>query len=214
MKHSIKRRMIDQAGLWFAPVTLSGATLGTWMAFARGDLWLLASVPVIVYLWPPLLSRVSRWLWPQSTQGPQPFQSREFVLWQFGHRIEQLYWYFPTFERALRCVPGVYSAWLRLWGAEVGTSVFWGNTRILDRGLLRVGDRVVFGDSVSVMSHVLVRRTGGGLWLRTMDVVVGNEVLVGAHSVLGPGANLADETSLPFGSQEWASLRTLLGSER
>ena len=81
-------------------------------------------------------------------------------------------------------------------------------------GLPGAGDRVVFGDSVSVMSHVVVRRTGGGLWLRTMDVVVGNDVLVGAHSVLGPGANLADETSLPFGSQEWASPRTLLGSER
>ena len=214
MNYSIKRRMIDQVGLWFAPVTLGGATLAVWAAFARGDLRLLGSVLIILYLWPPLLSRVTRRLWPQSTPGPQPAESREFLLWQFGHRIERLYWYFPAFEQALRCVPGVYSAWLRLWGAEVGTSVFWGNTRILDRGLLRVGDRVVFGDSVSVMSHVVVRRTGGGLWLRTMDVVVGNDVLVGAHSVLGPGTNLADETSLAFGSQEWASLRTLLGSER
>ena len=213
MKHSIKRRMIDGVGLWFAPVTLIGATVCGWGVFARGSLWLLAVIPVILYLWPPLLARCVRWLWPSRTHGPQPFHSREYALWVLGFRIEALYWYFPAFEHVLRCFPGVYSAWLRLWGARVGSSVFWGNARILHRGRLHAGDRVVFGDSVTVSSHALVHRAGTGVWLLTKDVVIGRDVIVGAHSFLGPGANLPDESSVPFRSFERASIRIVLGGE-
>ena len=62
-----------------------------------------------------------------------------------GHQLQVLYSAFP----ALRLVPGLYSAWLRLWGSRVGRAVYWTpQVKITDRGLLKVGDGVVFGHRV------------------------------------------------------------------
>jgi len=99
-------------------------------------------------------------------------------------------------------VPGVYSLWLRLWGSRIGALVYWSpGVTILDRSLLRVGSRVIFGVGVRVSAHVLAPSADGRPSLHVAPISIGDDVLVGAHSCLLPGCVIGDgEVTPPFRS--------------
>ncbi|RCJ32506.1 acyl transferase [Nostoc minutum NIES-26] len=146
-------------------------------------------LPVLVYRW-------HQWVYPVR-EGISYLQGKEYSPWWGSHQIQTIYIAIPALEAVLRLIPGVFSIWLRLWGAKVGRNVYWTpGLEIADRGLIEIGDRVVIGHRVGIYSHVIKPRKQD-LMLYVKKVKIGNDVFVGAGSHLGPGVVIADGTFLP-----------------
>ena len=163
--------------------------------FGGSPAWVLLALAVL-YLFPPLMARALRVLW-----GPTPlgatFGSSAFLRWWALSQLQLVFNRFQILEESLRMVPGLYSAWLRLWGAHVGRFVLWSpGVVITDRQLVWVGDRVVLGMGVKIGPHIVVREADGTARLLAAPVVIGDEAMVGGLTVFGPGSRMAPgETS-------------------
>ena len=103
-------------------------------------------------------------------------------------------------EETIRMIPGLYSLWLRLWGARVGALVYWSpGVVILDRPLVRIGKRVIFGIGVRLNPHVLAPNGPRRMALYLSPIAIGDDALVGGYSLLLPGCEVADgEVTPPF----------------
>ena len=153
----------------------------------------------ILYLAGPLVVRVTTLLAPVP-HGRFDINSRPFLLWWFTAQWQVLFNRLPVLEELLRMVPGLYSLWLRCWGARVGRLVYWSpGLAILDRPLVEVGSRVVFGVGVRVNPHLLGpdAEAGGRMILTVAPVRIGDDALVGGYSFLPPGAAVAAGEVLP-----------------
>jgi acetyltransferase-like isoleucine patch superfamily enzyme len=105
-------------------------------------------------------------------------------------------------ESALRAVPGLYSAWLRAWGARIGVGVYWTPTiTVADRSLLQIDDHVVIGERFAASSHIIKpTHDGTDLLLVVRSVRVGAGAFVGAGVVMGPGASVPAGAFVPSGT--------------
>src|SRR5207253_10465551 len=95
----------------------------------------------LVYLLPPLATALVR---PRSLLKNSRCSagSREFLRWWYATQWQVMFNRFPALEEVLRMVPGLYSTWLRLWGAQVGGLVYWSpGVRVFDRPFLHIGSR-------------------------------------------------------------------------
>jgi hypothetical protein len=151
-----------------------------------------------LYFAGPLVVRLTTLVKPLP-RGRFDINSREFLLWWFTAQWQVVFNRLPWLEELLRMVPGLYSAWLRLWGARVGGLVYWSpGLVILDRPLVDVGSRVVFGVGVRVNPHVLAPdEYTGRMSLSLGRVAIGDDVLVGGYSFLPCGATVAPGELLP-----------------
>lgn len=173
--------------------------------FASGLVCGLASLATL-YLLPPFLYKVHEQHFPIregfsriDSSGPEPVYNS----WWGGHQLQALYIACPGIESLLRVIPGAYSAWLRLWGAEIGRDVYWTpRVEVIDRPLISVGDSVVFGHRSSLCSHVIMRKRDG-LRLYVKRIEIGSHCLVGADSNLGPGVKVCSGTELPYATKGW-----------
>jgi acetyltransferase-like isoleucine patch superfamily enzyme len=83
----------------------------------------------------------------------------------------------------------------------VGQNVYWTpQLEIADRGLLEIGDRVVFGHAVGISSHVIKPRKND-LMLYVKKVRIGNDVFLGAKSGFSPGVTIEDGSFVPVFTQ-------------
>ncbi|MBE9063702.1 acyl transferase [cf. Phormidesmis sp. LEGE 11477] len=183
--------IISLAGLSF----LALCVIESWLfkALSLGlSLFVLYGLPVAVY---QLHSR----FYPVCP-GISYLKSNSYSAWWGSHQIQAVYVAFPALESALRLLPGVYSVWLRLWGASVGKQVYWTpGLEIADRGLLSVGDRVIIGNQVGFYAHI-VKPKKDNLLLYVKPITIADDVFVGAWSKLGPGVVVETGTYLPVGS--------------
>ncbi|MDF1666930.1 MAG: acyl transferase, partial [Planctomycetota bacterium] len=102
----------------------------------------------------------------------------------------QIYIAFPALETLLRFVPGLFSLWLRLWGAQIGKGVYWTpGLEITDRDRLEVGDHVIFGHRVGLYAHV-IKPKKDNLLLFTRRIKIGAGAFIGAAARLGPGVKI------------------------
>ena len=185
---------------------LFGLFPALWMLAVLACVLLLVMLPsvsgvlllgFVVYVLPVLCFRVHDAVWPL-TEGRSRIDSPGYSPWWGGHQFQVMYSAFPALEAALRLVPGLYSAWLRLWGSRVGRGVYWTPlVEITDRSLLDVGDGAVFGHRVACYGH-LIKRRGDGMILYVRRIRIGAGVMLGAGSRLGPGAQLDDGVDLPL----------------
>jgi len=167
---------------------LIGLTLGIPWALFR---WRLLAGLLLLYLVPPLVARIIRCLAPVH-EGRIPIGQRDFFVWWALFNLQVIFCRFPALEEMLRLVPGLYGTWLRIWGARVGRLIYWGaGLRILDRSFVQIGDGVMFGATVRLNPHVLVRNKAGELELILATVVIGNEALIGGYSLLTAGTEIA-----------------------
>lgn len=144
----------------------------------------------------PLAYRLHQRLWPLH-QGLSRLDRPVYSPWWGAHQIQLFYDAFPALEALLRLIPGAYSAWLRAWGSRIGRRVHWTpRVDITDRGLLEVGDDVIFGHLVGCYAHVVDRR-GGRLMLYSKPIRIGAGAFIGAGSRLGPGARIEPGSYLP-----------------
>ncbi|MDZ8051360.1 MAG: acyltransferase [Aulosira sp. ZfuVER01] len=172
---------------------LTGAAI-VYLAYSPSIFSILAvllsiyGLPLIVYRW-------HQWVYPVQ-EGISYLIGKEYSPWWGSHQIQVIYITIPVLEAVLRLIPGAFSFWLRLWGAKVGRNVYWTpGLEIADRGLLEIGDRVVMGHRVAISSHVIKPRKQN-LMLYVKKVKIGNDVFVGAGSILAPGVVIGDGTFL------------------
>ena len=155
------------------------------------------AAPLVLYLLPVALYRLHGRLWP-ITEGLSALDASGYAPWWGGHQCQLLYDAVPTLEALLRLVPGLYSAWLRLWGSRVGRAVHWTpRVEVTDRGFLAIGDGVLVGHRVGFYPHVVTRREDGRLVLYLKRISIGHGALLGAGSRLGPGASIPARAVLP-----------------
>lgn len=151
----------------------------------------------MLYLVPPLVCRVAMAA-SSKPEGSFCLSSREFLAWWFQAQWQMIFNRFRFLEELLRMLPGVYSLWLRLWGARIGKFVYWSpGVAILDRAYLSVGDRVVFGAGVRINPHILTPDAGGAMTLIVAPVSVGAGSLIGGYSLLSPGVRVGEGETLP-----------------
>jgi hypothetical protein len=176
-----------------APVALAAAGRVGWNAA-----WVSL---VLLFVLPPVAVRATT-LCRALPAGQVESDSSAFLHWWFTAQWQVLFTRLPFLEECLRLVPGLYSTWLRLWGARIGSLVYWSpGVVILDRPVVRIGSRVVFGVGVRLNPHVLAAGPRGRVTLHLAPIVIGDDVLVGGYSLLLPGAVVAaGEATPPFRS--------------
>lgn len=143
-----------------------------------------------LYLVPLIAFRLHNWLWPLREGFVKELVGGPYCSWWGGHQIQLIYIAFPALEVALRLIPGLFSLWLRLWGAQVGRGVYWTPfLEVTDRSLLEVGDGAVFGHRVGLYAHAIKPRDGN-LVLFVRRLRIGAGAFVGAAARLGPGVRV------------------------
>jgi hypothetical protein len=162
---------------------------------------ILSAVAVMfsIYGIPLLVHRWHQWQYPVPEGISYP-SDRVYNPWWGSHQIQAIYIAIPLLEAVLRLIPGVFSLWLRLWGAKIGRNVYWTpGLEIADRGLLEIGDRAVIGHRVGIYAHIIKPRRQK-LMLYVKRVKIGNDTFVGAGSHLSPGVIIHDGTYLAAGT--------------
>ena len=158
--------------------------------------WAFLSLAVL-YLLPPVVCRVAGW-WMPMPDGTFELAAREFLHWWFYAQWQVIFNRLPVLEETLRMVPGLYSQWLRLWGARIGPLVYWSSgVTVLDRSCLEVGGGVVFGAGVVLSPHNLAPDASRRLKLLISPITVGRGTMIGGQAVLSPGVRIAAEEMLP-----------------
>ncbi len=144
-----------------------------------------------LYLFPPFVARLVLFLVP-IPQGRIAVGGGPFFAWWTVFQLQIIFCRLPAFEEILRLIPGVYSLWLRLWGARIGRLTYWSpGTLITDRSFLAIGDDVVFGAGVRLNAHVLARDKDGRMELLLATLKIGDRVMVGGYSLLTAGTEIS-----------------------
>ncbi|MBQ6471351.1 MAG: hypothetical protein IJJ33_05165 [Victivallales bacterium] len=155
------------------------------LAFTPGLTWKVVSFLFFLYLYPLICTRLALLIHPLRENRIRLF-SVDYYVWWFTFCTQVIYLRFPALEEALRCVPALYSLWLRLWGSKVGKLVYWSaGTVVLERQFVNIGDHVCFGAGTRLNAHVQV-----GDELLLAPVVVEENVIVGGYSLLTAGTVL------------------------
>lgn len=187
----------DRLFSWF-PLLMTVATfaaLGVFAAWPSG--WSALLVFFVIYIVPPMVQRVML-RWAALNMGVSKIDGRSFSPWLASHHIQAFYDALPYLESLLRVFPGFYSMWLRMWGSRVGYGVEWAvRMDVLDRGLMDIGNRVVFSREVELAAHVRKKTDGGASRVLVRPVRIGNYAFIGACARIGPGANVPSNASVP-----------------
>jgi serine acetyltransferase len=176
------------------------------LILASGDVFWFAYRPsmiqpalliVVIYLLPPVSFRLHNLFFPIRDRSSN-LSERRYSPWWGAHQIQLIFIALPQLESVLRMVPGLYSAWLRVWGSKIGRKVYWTpNVEITDRHMLVIGDRVVIGHKTKFLGHA-IKPKNGEMILYTRAITIGNDVFIGAGSRIGPGAKIGDGVYLPI----------------
>jgi hypothetical protein len=160
--------------------------LWPWAAVA----WRLPAALGALYLLPPLVARAIVKGFPFRATVIKP-GTADFFKWWTLLCLQTVFCRFPALEEAMRLVPALYSAWLRLWGSRIGRLVYWApGLRVLDRSFLDVGDDVVFGAAVRLNPHVMARNEKGELQLVLAPVKIGARAVIGGYALLTAGTEI------------------------
>lgn len=155
-----------------------------------------------IYLLP-----IGIWSFFKKIFGAQPgsypigLREKEGNIWVLGYSLQFLFAALPMIEKILLFFPGVYSAWLRLWGSQIGKGVVWTpGCEIVDRTHLHIGDYAFIGNKSYLSSHI-IRRKNQRLVLLLQPVQIGSKALIGFQSQLGPGTVIQPGDVIPAHSQ-------------
>ena len=97
-------------------------------------------------------------------------------------------------------VPGLYSAWLRLWGAKIGRLVYWSpGLELFDRPFFEIGDRVVIGAGTRLSPHFLARGAAGETQLVLAPILISADAMIGGSTLLPAGVFVGEREQTPGG---------------
>ena len=152
--------------------------------FLVGVVWLL--------LLPPLLARLV--LKAGLPTGEIAVPSETFFRWWTTWQLQAVFNRLTWIEEFLRIIPGAYSAWLRLWGANIGQLTLWSpGVRIFDRPLLDIGDDVVLGIDTRIVGHFGGLDADGRSTFTLGLITIGDRCVIGASALLAPGVTLESD---------------------
>lgn len=156
--------------------------------------WCFLAVAVWLLLLPPLLCRL---LAPRHLPaGPVAVPSGHFFRWWATWQLQILFNRLPWVDELLRLVPGLYSLWLRLWGAQIGRLTLWSpGVRVFDRPLLNIGHDVVIGIDARLLGHYGGLDGSGRTVLMLGPVTIGDRTTIGGNAILAPGVTLESDQS-------------------
>jgi hypothetical protein len=173
------------------------------LAFA---LLLSTTVPIIltvlwIYFLPPLSCRLFLYFYPIKIGASVVGKSNpEGSSWLIAHHMQKIFDCLPLLEGCLKLIPGVYSFWLRSWGAKIGKKVQWTpECRIVDRTLIQIGDRCLVGNMSYIAAHALKKKDGRYL-LYCKPVQLGADVVLSYRSTVSPGCVLGDKAFVEAGA--------------
>jgi acetyltransferase-like isoleucine patch superfamily enzyme len=161
-----------------------------WLAYVPSwhhRCWLVLAWLILI---PPLLCQLIGRCWPViGTHGVRSAAARR---WWFLQQLQMPFNRLPWIEEGMRLVPGLYQAWLILWGARVSPwCVVAPHVVITDRQLVTIGTGAVLGDGCLLAAHMVVREP---TWSITIAAIsIGRGSLVGARAVLAPGVVVGDD---------------------
>lgn len=182
----------------FPALVGAGALTCVGLFVVTGSWGFLFAAVLLLYGVPPVAFKIHNRFHPLR-EGPSHLVGDKYSPWWGGHQIQLLYIAFPALEEVLRLVPGLFSAWLRLWGSNIGKRVYWTpRFQIADRSLLTLGDDVVVGYDTGISPH-LIKRTRKNILLYLKRVEIGDRVFLGAGVRIGPGAVVGDDAVLGGG---------------
>jgi hypothetical protein len=164
-----------------------------------GVAWAILPALTALYLLPPMAVAMAR---PRATLKGSRFSvdSPEFLRWWYTAQWQVVFSRFPQLEELLRMVPGLYSTWLRLWGARIGRIVYWSpGMSVLDRPFVEIGNRVVIGAGARLSPHFLARGQDGMTELILATIIIGDDAIIGGHSLLPAGVSVGACEQTPGG---------------
>jgi hypothetical protein len=172
------------------------------MILVIGTAWLnYWLIPLALYVFPVLIFRLHHRLAALS-EGKSRLDLPHYSPWWTSYNLQTLFHALPSLEAILRLIPGVYSFWLRCWGSSIGRGVTWTpGVEITDRSLLEIGDRVIFGHKVILVSHAISKKKSGAIWLYVKKIRIGSDSFIGAGSQFGPGTTIAPNQRVPLQTQ-------------
>jgi hypothetical protein len=166
--------------------------VGTLVAPWAGVGWRVCLALGFLYLLPPVLARCILALWP-IREGHIAVPSRDYFVWWGVLNLQIIFCRLTFLEEAMRLVPGLYTAWLRLWGSRIGSFTYWAaGLRILDRSFLDIGDGVAFGAGVRLNPHVIAENESGQMELILAKIHIGHRAIVGGYGLLTAGTRVDD----------------------
>ena len=161
-----------------------------------GGIWAMLALVFWLYGFPLIVYRIHSHFYPIK-EGISYLRGPDYSPWWGSSQIQLIYSSFPMLEVVLRLIPGAFSAWLRLWGSQVGQDVYWTpHLDITDRGLLQVGDRVIVGHRVGFYPHT-IKPKKDNLVLYIKKIKIGSDVFIGAGCRFTPGAEVESGTFVP-----------------
>ncbi|MBK6703064.1 MAG: hypothetical protein KA153_03315 [Hyphomonadaceae bacterium] len=161
------------------------------------SLWTAALVLLVNYFVPPMVQRVML-RWAPLKEGVSEIDGRKFSPWLATRHIQAMYDALPFLESLLRVFPGFYSMWLRMWGSRIGYGVEWPvRMDVLDRGLMDIGNRVVFSREVELAAHVRRKTDGGRSRVLVRTVRIGSYAFLGANARVSAGASVPSNAAVP-----------------
>ncbi len=159
--------------------------------------WAWALAPPTLFLLPPLVVRLALLVRPLAAASIE-LGSGAFLLWWFTAQWQAIFNRLGFLEELLRLVPGLYGAWLRLWGARVGRLVYFSpECRVVDRPFVVLGHRVLLSIGARLSPHLVSRGPDGVARLLLAPIEIGDGAMIGGHSWLGPGAFVAPGEMTP-----------------
>ena len=174
---------------------LLGAGLGAWQHVG----WPQTIVFTLswLYLVPPLAARVLIWRFG-APNGVHPARDTAFLHWWLLTQLQVIYSRFPATEELLRLVPGLYSAWLCLWGSRVSPFVYWSpGVIVMDRYHLQIGPRVVIAPGARIGAHVVQTFRDGDQLLTVAPLRIDAGAMVGIMAAVGPGCHVHAHETVP-----------------
>lgn len=175
----------------FFPLVLSLVAASSFFILPTLHAFLLSTL--MIYLIPPMAFQIVNQIWPLTTGVTYLGKKAEHGnIWYASHQFQWLFNSFPYFERVLMMVPGLYSVWLRLWGAKIGKKVNWTpESKIVDRPMIEIGDRALIGNRSYISSHAIKKKEGRYLlWIA--PVKIGSDTVLAYACQLAPGVEVGN----------------------
>ena len=155
----------------------------------------------VIYLQAPLLWRLLKMFYGQP-EGISYLgvKTKEGNLWWTAYHLQYLFNSFHFLEQILMLVPGLYSAWLRLWGSDIGKKVNWTpECRVVDRTHMKIGSRCLIGNRSYLAAHAIKKRDDRYL-LYVKGVDIGDDVVLSYLVTVAPGAVIKSRSFIEAGS--------------
>jgi hypothetical protein len=153
-----------------------------------------------LYLLPPLAGRLTALAFGAAQGRGLTQDTRAYKAWWLTQQWQVVFNRLPLLEEALRLVPGLYAAWLRLWGGRVSPWAYWAaGAVVVDRQLVVVEAGAVIGMGAGLTGHLARLAPDGTFVVDVGAPRVERGAIMGARSGLGPGAELAAHHVLPAG---------------